>query len=257
VATRKRKKKKPQKSNTWWMWSTPILAVILCLSIVIYRYYAVKKEHFGIAMPKGFHTHGIDISQYQGAIDWDRLCSPQDSDIHISFVYMRATMGMRADKQFATNWKEAKEHGLKRGAYLYFHPNKDGVKQAEWFIKKVGSLNGSLPPVVDIEKTHKTDKTLLKKRLQSCLNALHNYYGTRPVIYTYTTFYRDYLGESFDAYPLWIAHYEREDKPDYIKREWDIWQHSERGRIAGVSEYVDFNVLNCKNNIMPCEVCGE
>ncbi|GAA4794098.1 hypothetical protein GCM10023231_23060 [Olivibacter ginsenosidimutans] len=207
-------------------------------------------------MPAGYHMHGIDVSQYQGKIDWDKLCSPQDSDIHISFVYMRATMGMRQDKRFKENWKATAEHHLKRGAYLYFHPNKDGEKQAALFIKNVGSLAGCLPPVVDIEKTHRTDKNVLKKRLQACLNALHNYYGIRPIIYTYTTFYRDYLGESFDSYPLWIAHYERDDKPDYIQRKWDIWQHSERGRIAGVTEFVDFNVLNCDNSIMPCEVCG-
>lgn len=253
MAGKKSRKKKTKQGKNRWIWSTPICAAIGCLAIVFYYYHTKKENHFGITIPKGFHTHGIDISQYQGDIDWDLLCAPQDSDIRISFVYMRATMGMRTDKKFTTNWKEAQTHGLKRGAYLYFHPNKDGKKQAELFIKKVGSLQDCLPPVVDIEKTHKTDKALLKKRLQSCLNVLHNYYGTRPLIYTYTTFYRDYLGEAFDDYPLWIAHYEREDKPDYIRREWDIWQHSEHGRIAGISEYVDFNVLNCKNNVMPCE----
>ncbi|QNL48604.1 glycoside hydrolase family 25 protein [Olivibacter sp. SDN3] len=212
--------------------------------------------HFGISVPKGFHTHGIDISQYQGDINWKKVSTPQDRDISISFVYMRATMGMRTDKKFKYNWQEAKRYGLKRGAYLYFHPNKDGIKQAELYIKRVGILNDCLAPVVDIEHTYKTDKITLRNNLEACLNRLQEHYGVQPVIYTYTTFYRDFLGSAFDNYPLWIAHYEREDGPDYIERPWDIWQYSERGRIEGITEHVDFNVLHCENDgIMPCFVC--
>lgn len=259
-ATRRKRRKGKKKSSerpTRWKWILALCCGLALACIAVVNHFLFHKcTHYGIKIPTGYHTHGIDISQYQGKIDWDALCMPQDSDIHISFVYMRASMGMRTDKKFKTNWQEAKAHGIKRGAYLFFHPNKDGVKQAELFIKRVGRLEGCLPPVVDIEKTYRTDKTVLKKRLQDCLNTLHNHYGIRPVVYTYTTFYRDYLGEKFDKYPLWIAHYEREDKPDYINRPWDIWQHSERGKIAGITEFVDFNVLNCNNNIMPCEVCG-
>lgn len=251
-----KRKRKKGKANKWrWKWFALGICITALIGIAIFNHVLFNRTHYGITIPSGYHVHGIDISQYQGKINWDKLCSPQDSDIHISFVYMRATMGMRKDKRFKENWKASTQHKLKKGAYLYFHPNKDGVKQAELFIRSVGSIANCLPPVVDIEKTHLTDRILLKKRLQACLNTLHNYYGIRPVIYTYTTFYRDFLGESFDQYPLWIAHYERDDKPDYIQRKWDIWQHSERGRIAGVSELVDFDVLNCDNSIMPCDIC--
>lgn len=78
----------------------------------------------------------------------------------------------------------------------------------------------------------------------ACLDRLHNHYGIRPIIYTYTTFYRDYLGSDFDAYPLWIAHYKQEEAPNYINRPWDIWQHSEEGNIEGIMEKVDFNVMH-------------
>lgn len=254
----KKRKRTKTTTSTPWKWILLIICVIGLISVAIVNHYlASKATHFGIHIPEGFHTHGIDISQYQGKIDWEKVCAPQDSDVHISFVFMRATMGMRTDKKFKFNWQEAKKHGLKRGAYLYFHPNKDGVKQADLFIKRVGSLNGCLAPVVDIEQTQHINSKTMQQRLQACLNRLHNYYGIRPILYTYTTFYRDFLGADFDKYPLWIAHYERDEKPDYLSRPWDIWQHSERGRIGGISEYVDFNVLNCKNGIMPCEVCGK
>ncbi|MEH6308427.1 GH25 family lysozyme [Olivibacter sp. CPCC 100613] len=253
----RRSKKQHNNGSISWKWVCVLCCILALISMAVINHFLFyKRVHYGIKIPRGYHTHGIDISQYQGKIDWEALCTPQDSDVHISFVYMRATMGMRSDKKFKFNWQAARKYGLKRGAYLFFHPNKDGVRQAELFIERVGDLDGCLPPVIDIEKTYRTDKKLLKKRLQDCLNTLKSYYDIDPVIYTYTTFYRDYLGEKFDQYPLWIAHYEREDKPDYINRPWDIWQHSERGSIAGISEFVDFNVLNCKNRIMPCEVCG-
>ena len=164
-------------------------------------------------------------------------------------------MGLRSDKKFRTNWEQAEKHALKKGAYLFFHPNLDVGKQTDLFIRRVGSLEGCLPPVVDIEKTYRTDRKLIKTRLQTCLRLLEQHYGVKPVIYTYTTFYRDYLGADFDEYPLWIAHYEREDHPDYISRSWDMWQHSEKGRLAGTKEWVDFNVLKCENSLLPCEVC--
>lgn len=249
-------KKKEQRLIADWKLIVAAISVVGLLAIALLDQLVFHEPlHFGIPVPKGFHTHGIDVSQYQGNINWEKVCTPQDRDVNISFVYMRATMGTRTDKKFKYNWQEAKKYGLKRGAYLYFHPNKDGIKQAELYIKRVGALTNCLAPVVDIENSYKTEKATLKNRLQACLNRLQEYYGVQPVIYTYTTFYRDFLGARFDTYPLWIAHYEKEDGPDYIVRTWDIWQHSERGRIEGITEYVDFNVVNCNNGILPCMVC--
>jgi len=250
----KRKSRSKKRKNTRSWKSKLFLSLVGMISLSGIGLYLAgffdSHIHYGIHIPQGFTTHGIDISQYQGKINWDTVCAPQDDNVPISFVYMRATMGLRTDKQFQYNWQETRKHGLKRGAYLYFHPHKDGVKQAELYIKRVGSLKSCLPPVVDIEKKYRVNNKTLRKRLQDCLNHLESHYGIKPIIYTYTTFYRDYLGADFDHYPLWIAHYEREDKPDYISRSWDIWQHSERGVLRGIDEFVDFNVWNSDSQLV-------
>ena len=56
-------------------------------------------------------------------------------------------------------------------------------------------------------------------------------------------FYTKVLGDEFDDYPLWIAHYYQPGKPR-IKRSWVFWQHSEEGRVNGIKSKVDFNVFN-------------
>jgi lysozyme len=50
------------------------------------------------------------------------------------------------------------------------------------------------------------------------------------------------LGKKFNDYPLWIAHYFEKDKPR-ISRDWHFWQHSENGRVNGITTKVDFNVF--------------
>ena len=51
------------------------------------------------------------------------------------------------------------------------------------------------------------------------------------------------ISDGFDDYPLWVAHYLRPSEPR-INRDWHFWQHSERGRVNGISGKVDFNVFN-------------
>ena len=75
------------------------------------------------------------------------------------------------------------------------------------------------------------------------LNTLEAHYKVKPIIYTYAHFYTNYLSEGFDEYPLWIAHYFEPQGPR-INKQWQFWQHSERGRVNGIKANVDFNVFN-------------
>src|SRR5690606_11257470 len=69
------------------------------------------------------------------------------------FIYIRATMGEKAkDSKFKTNWKAVKKRNKLRGAYHYFRPNENSIKQANNFIKTVDLEPGDLPPVLDIEE---------------------------------------------------------------------------------------------------------
>jgi lysozyme len=115
--------------------------------------------------------------------------------------------------------------------------------QAENFIDKVDLEPGDLPPVLDIEQLNGTSATALKKEAKKWLEVVENYYKVKPIIYTNVDFYNRILGNEFDAYPLWVAHYYQPGQPR-INRGWVFWQHSQEGRVNGITSPVDFNVFN-------------
>jgi lysozyme len=204
----------------------------------------VKYEEFGISIPENFLIHGIDVSRYQQTIAWDAVKEMQEKKIKIGFAFIKATEGINnIDPQFRRNWRRSKREGMIRGAYHFFIASKDGRLQAENFIKHVDLEKNDLPPVVDIEQMYGTSSSVLKKELKKCLDILENYYHVKPVIYTNVDFYKKKLGEKFDEYPLWVAHYFQYREPR-ISRSWDFWQHSEEGRVNGINSKVDFNVFN-------------
>lgn len=198
--------------------------------------------------PKGFDLHGIDVSRYQSHINWSKVSSSTDNK-SIQFAFIKATEGTSlGDPHFASNWKKANEKDITVGAYMYFHPNKSGQSQANNFIKKVALVKGHFAPVVDIETTDSVDVYTLRSRLQTCLNTLEKKYGVKPIIYTSSGFYKSYLGSKFDKYPLWVAQY-KSTTPN-VKRKWHIWQHTDKGKVNGISGNVDMNVINGDTNTL-------
>lgn len=221
-----------------------IIAFAVLIQKIFFQSAPVIYRNFGIPIPAGYSTHGIDVSRYQRKIDWEMVAQMRDRGQKISFAIIKATEGVRLkDPHFDRNWREIEKVPLIRGAYLYFKPSKDGQEQADFFIRHVSLKKGDLPPVVDIEETNRTTSPKIRKRLRDCLLALQAHYGVKPMIYTNVHFYRQHLGEEFHVYPLWAAHYEKAKMPR-IEREWTIWQHSCKGHVSGIKTEVDFNVVN-------------
>lgn len=189
------------------------------------------------------HLFGIDVSHYQGIIDWNNLQFVKDS-VPVNFVFMRASVGKDTpDKHFARNWREAEKKNLIRGAYHYYRPDENSTQQARNFISKVKLEPGDLPPVLDIEALpRRQSHASLRKGIQNWLNIIENHYGVKPIIYTGDTFYNHFLaGRGFDDYKFWIANYNHVPEPTC--RDWSIWQFSMKGRISGINHDVDLNVF--------------
>lgn len=205
-------------------------------------------QDFGISIPNGFDIHGIDVSRYQRDIDWEAVASMKHKGISFSFAVAKATEGLSLkDPYFKKNWREMGKTNLTRGAYLFFHPRKSGKEQAYFFIKHVSLNSGDLAPVIDIENTNKKNKKQIQASLKECIDVLQHHYGIKPIIYTGADFYTQYLLGEFDAYPLWVAHYNNAKEPN-INHTWLIWQHNEKGRVNGIIGNVDFNVLKGNKN---------
>lgn len=191
-------------------------------------------------------TYGFDVSHYQNKEDikWDSL-SIGNKTIPLEFVVMRATMGNRsADKHFDEFWEMAKKHDLIRGAYHFYRADEDPVIQANNFLANVKLESGDLPPILDIEKIpkRKTNKKLVEDLKVWC-KIVEETYGTKPIIYTYYHYYKDFLKGEFEGYPLWLANYNDVPTPS-PDDQWDFWQFTENGIVHGINTKVDLDIYN-------------
>jgi len=256
--------KKLKNTLLFWSISVPLLIV---MTVFMWQHrvglvYLLKKwnqtENLGndsetkydIRNIELMHRHqdkvfGIDISQYQGEISWDEVFTIND-EFPIDFIFIRASMGENGkDKKFAYNWKKVKEKNKLRGAYHYFRPNENSIKQAKNFIKVVDLEPGDFPPVLDIEEMPKNQSMdSLKAGLKRWLYHVEKHFKVRPVLYSGDKYFADFLEREFDGYTLWIANYNFwVEKP---KKHWNFWQFSEKGSVEGIKGAVDLNLFNGK-----------
>jgi len=186
----------------------------------------------------GYAVHGIDVSAYQGRIDW-----PTVARHRVRFAFIKASEGATLrDPRFARNWRAARAAGVLRGAYHYFQPNRDGQTQADLFARTVPLAPGDLPPVLDVEAANFHDVAVLRREVARWLRLVEAHYGVRPILYSNHSFYQRHLAGHFDAYPLWLAHYEVA-APALPRSRWIIWQHSDESHVPGIRGTVDFNVF--------------
>lgn len=250
-----RKAKKPvHRTMPVWLRNVFVIIIVFGFSTTFYyffiRPYAYRwkpcygMKEYGICMPCCYDVHGIDISHYQGEIDWPQLLQSRLTDFPIEFIFMKATEGGDlADDAFVQNFTEAGNHGFIRGAYHFFSPKTDPLKQADFFIRTVKLAPGDLPPVLDVEVTGKKTTKELQQSIKRWLDRVEAHYGVKPILYTSYKFKTRYLNDSiFDTYPYWIAHY----YVDSVKYEgkWHFWQHTDVGSVPGIGEDVDLNVFN-------------
>lgn len=245
-------------------WKFAIVALLLVLFSPLYYGYIIKGftsswrwikdigedpgyrtyNSFNIKIPKGHVIHGIDVSYYQGKIDWKQVKAMKEDDVAVKFAFIKATEGMfNVDPYFQRNWREAPKAGIICGAYHYFKPKKSGLWQAKFFLQTVKFEAGDLPPVVDIEELNGVSSAAMRLELQVFLTHIERKTNVKPIIYTGLSFYKDFLKGYFDEYPLWIAHY-HQPRLKMSASDWHFWQHSDKAKITGINHVVDFNVFN-------------
>ena len=196
---------------------------------------------------KGYSVRGVDVSHYQGEIDWEVL---SDQDIHFAFI--KATEGSSfVDDKFEYNFTEAQKTELKVGAYHFFSFDSGAETQAANFISTVKPFKGMLPPVIDFEfyrdiENNPPESSVVCQSLQTMLDILEAYYGLKPIIYATEESYELYLADGFDDYDIWIRNVISRPKLS-DKREWTFWQYTNRGKLKGYNgeeRFIDINVYS-------------
>lgn len=193
-----------------------------------------------------YDVRGVDVSAYQGEIDWQVL-----ADQDLDFAFIKATEGSsHVDERFAANWAGALETDLVVGAYHFLSFESPGESQAANVVEQVPATPGTLPPVVDVEHYGDTAEdppsvAELRGILDPLLDALEAHYGVPPIIYTTPGMRADYLGPEHDRYPLWIRSMLL--APEVPRGDWTFWQYSDRDTLpgyAGEEKHIDMNVFD-------------
>lgn len=211
--------------------------------------------------------YGIDISRYQHGrgrkylpINWKKLRIRSlgtlskkrvtgSVDYPVSFVYIKSTEGVSVrNRYYAADRRAARANGFRCGAYHFFSTKSSGAAQARYFLRHSVFRRGDLPPVLDVEPTHKQIVQMggveaMFSSIRSWLRIVRQHTGVRPVLYVSQIFVNKYLERASDikhGYNIWIARY-GEYKPDVHLV---FWQLCPDGRVQGITGDVDINVFN-------------
>lgn len=227
---------------------------ILCVVAVLFTVIGIAGALFynGILLfnhpsKETYPVRGVDVSSYQGEIDWEVLAGQE-----IQFAFIKATEGSTfVDKKFKDNYDGATKTNLRVGAYHFFSFDSSGETQAKNFCDTVPKEENMLPPVVDIEfyggkAKNPPEAETTKKELNQLLQHLEEHYGKKPILYATKESYNLYLAEEFLEYDIWIRSVVT--KPSLKDgRQWTFWQYTNRERLEGYNgteKYIDMNVFS-------------
>jgi GH25 family lysozyme M1 (1,4-beta-N-acetylmuramidase) len=197
------------------------------------------------AAPAGYPVTGIDVSAYQGQVDWAAVAAGG-----AKFAYVRASEQANIpDSYFAANYQAAKANGLYVGAYHRARPDlSSGKAQADFFIDHAGYLadGKTLPPMLDIEwpranwtglnDSYNMTAAQLSAWIKDFVGEVARRTGQRAMIYTNTNWWNPCTGNNaaFGSYPLFIAGYT--PTPPALPAgwtKWTFWQYSDSGTLPG------------------------
>lgn len=190
---------------------------------------------------------GIDVSQHQGTIDWNKVKE------NINFAILRlGWIGNKnnhtLDTQFERNYSECKRLGIPVGVYVYNYCNNTETAKsgANWTVEKLKGKTLDLPVYIDMEDN--SIAYLGKEILTNiCIafNSIIEADGRWAGVYANKNWFDSYLNkdEIKKRYTTWIAHFGLSGTDKY-KDEYDIWQNSDSGKINGISGDVDTNYMH-------------
>ena len=199
-------------------------------------------DNTGTVLP----MNGMDVSKYQGVIDWDKVKASGRVDFAIlrAVSTSKAKGGIYVDDYFERNYKEAKRVGIPVGCYLYSYATTTAAAQVEarFLLDTIKGKQFELPVWFDQEyepgilALTKAQRTAIVKTFCGTMEAAGYYCG----LYASTNFINTLLDyEQLRSYDVWAAQY---GPACTVKLPYGVWQTSSSGTIPGISGNVDTNI---------------
>lgn len=190
---------------------------------------------------------GIDVSKWNGSIDWNEVRNSGVSYVIIRCGYRGSSTGaLIKDPMFETNIKGAISAGLKVGIYFFSQATDEveAVEEASMVLSLIGGYNITFPVYLDVEASGgRGDKIDTATRTQVCkafCQTIQNS-GYKAGIYANKTWLNSYINVAeLSNYKIWLAQYAA--APTYNKSRYDMWQYSSKGTVKGINGSVDMNI---------------
>ncbi|MGN0468455.1 MAG: GH25 family lysozyme [Acutalibacteraceae bacterium] len=210
-----------------------VLSLLLCICCV--------SPSFALAPLSERVYDGIDVSVYQGEIDFEKV-RQSSADV----VYIRAGYGVGLeDEYFRRNAAEAREHRLRFGFYFYVTARTpyEAELQGRYFASIISNTDYDCRPAMDFEEFSGLSVKEIREIGLAFMKALEERTRILPIIYS-DAYAASYVwGEDFARYPLWVADY-GPTEPDVESEIWKGWsgfQYSDNGRVNGINGAVDLD----------------
>ena len=220
-------------------------AALLSPALALYPKKGDADPHAGVREARRRVIQGIDVSRWQGEIDWDKV-----KYAGTRFAFIKATEGGdHLDPSFKRNWAEAKKAGVPRGAYHFVWWCRSAKDQARWLRRHIPRDADALPPVLDVEWqngsqcTRKISREQALAKIHELVQALHQHTGKKPIIYTDINFHEDVLEGELNDHPYWLRSTAAPLKHRYKRDKWEFWQFTTTGRVPGITGDVDRNAF--------------
>lgn len=192
-------------------------------------------------------SYGIDVSEWQGNIDWMRVKNSGISFAMIRCGFREYVGGLiHEDAKFRENMEGAINAGLIVGVYFYggARNNEEALEEAEFTYNLIKDYTLTYPVAYDIEaftegRLTGANKSIVSDSVVTYTETLASY-GYQTMVYSYKTAFTDILDTGkFDGMLIWLAHFA--ESTDYHGN-YNMWQYSEEGRVDGILTAVDLNI---------------
>ena len=193
---------------------------------------------------------GIDVSKWNGNIDWNAVKNSGISYVIIRCGYRGSTTGaLIEDPMFRSNIQGASKAGLKVGIYFFTQAvnEVEAVEEASMVLSLISGYNISYPVFLDVEATSgnngRADGISVAARTAVCkafCQTISNS-GYKAGIYANKTWLNSFIDTpSLTGYKIWLAQYAA--APSYTRTKYDMWQYSSKGKVTGIAKEVDMNI---------------
>lgn len=213
--------------------------LIACIAALVF---AALVPARAIPPSGGRQYRGIDISEFQGEIDFEEVRRSG-----IEAVYIRVGAGEYTDEYFAENYERAKAAGLKIGFYHYVTARsvEEGRRQARFFASLAAGREPDMRLAMDFEYFGSLSVSQINAISEAYLDELTALTRREAVIYSDLSNARNIFSRALaEKYPLWAAQYGADEPSANGKwREWVGFQYTDEGRVGGIYGNVDRNIF--------------